>query len=225
MERFKGSLIFLTAPFISFSRVEWEEKRDEIIKRLLQELVWPVFVKPAHLGSSVGVHKVVDREDLISCINDAFRFDTLVLVENGIHGREIEFSVLGNDDVVAFPPGEVCSSGKVYDYQGKYGTNAMQTLVQAQLSDEQIERGKKIAKKAYQAAGCQGMARVDTFLDSDGTYWLNEINPIPGFTKNSLYPLMCAAHGLSGKELVNRLIILGLQRKCIQDKLELKDSL
>lgn len=213
----------LTAPFIAFSRFEWDEHGDEILQRAGKELVWPVFVKPTHLGSSIGVHKVANPADLASCIEDAFRFDTHVLVENGIVGREIEFAVLGNDEITAFPPGEISTAGHVYGYQNKYGQQAMGTIVQAELSEGLVEQGLALAKKAYQAVGCQGMARVDTFLDSDGIYWLNEINPIPGFTKNSLYPLMCAANGLSGSQLADRLIILGLHRRRTMDNLELKD--
>lgn len=211
----------LTSPFLSFSYSEWKQKRDEIIESICKMLVWPIFVKPVHLGSSVGVHKIKKHEDLIGCVDDAFRFDTMVLVENGIVGREIEFAVLGNDEIVVFPPGEICTSGNVYDYQMKYGQNAMKTIPQAELSDELIEEGREIAKKAYLAAGCQGMARVDTFLDKDGTFWLNEINPIPGFTRLSLFPQMCIANGLSGSDLVNRLVILGLHRKRAIEKLEL----
>jgi len=209
-----------TSPFVTFSRHQWDMNVLEWHCKINEHLHYPVFVKPTHLGSSVGVHKVMTEQELDAAVADAFRYDTHVLVENGIVGREIEFSVLGNDDPVVFPPGEILTGGAVYDYTGKYSANGMPTIARAELPAHLIEEGMKLVKGAYEATNCMGMARIDTFLDRGGKFWLNEINPIPGFTQYSLYPQMCAVNGLEGKDLVDRLIILGLERRRTLDKLE-----
>jgi UDP-N-acetylmuramate--alanine ligase len=211
-----------TSPFVYFSCHSWNKEQRAIKEHIINQLTFPVFVKPTHLGSSVGVHKVEKATDLDAAINDAFRFDTDVLVENGIEGREIEFSVLGNEHITAYPPGEILTDGNVYDYAGKYSKNCIKTTAQATLTPQLIAEGMALVKNAYKAVGCHGMARVDTFLDRQGKFWLNEINPIPGFTHISLFPQMCAANGLKNTDLIDRLIILGLHRKRINDKLEIK---
>lgn len=212
-----------TSPFISFNQHQWKMSESEILKQIETNLTYPLFVKPSHLGSSIGVHKVTEESQLPKAIEDAFRFDTHLVVENGIeNAREIEFSVLGNDEITVFPPGEICSGGKIYDYESKYGKNSMGVLPKSEISSELASEGMRMAKKAYQAVGCQGMARVDMFLDPQGKLWLNEINPIPGFTKNSLYPVMCAVNGLKNTDLIDRLIILALQRRRHLDLLEVK---
>lgn len=209
-----------TLPFISLSKSQWKQERASVIAQVRQQMNYPVFVKPAHLGSSVGVHKVSDESSLAETIDSAFRFDTLLLIEQGVVGaREIEFAVFGNDEVEVFPPGEICADGQVYDYALKYGPNAVKTDSVAALSDELIQKGCDLVRRAYQAVGCVGMARIDTFLDREERFWLNEINPIPGFTKTSLYPQICAANGLSSEDLVDRLIILGLERRRQYDRL------
>ena len=128
--------------------------------------------------------------------------------------REIEFAVLGNEFPRTFPPGEILADGKIYDYVRKYGEDdPIKAVPCADLSEEQILLGMELAKKAYVAAGCKGMARVDFFFDQEGNFWLNEINPIPGFTKISLYPQICSSHGVPSHALVQQLIVLALQRK------------
>lgn len=214
-------------PYISFNRHEWDTSTQQLLKTIETELTFPLFVKPVHLGSSIGVRKVATLPELIPAIQNAFRFDTKIIVENGIdHVREIEFSLLGNDDITVFPPGEVYTNGLMHDYDSKYGLNPQKTAAafaaKAELPKEKISEGMTLARTAYKAIGCTGMARVDTFLDPQGKFWLNEINPIPGFTKYSLYPLMCAANGLSLENLIDRLIILGLHRRRQLDRLELK---
>jgi UDP-N-acetylmuramate--alanine ligase len=214
-----------TLPFISFTRFEWEENQKDLIEEINQTLVYPVFVKPVHLGSSIGITKVIDKVSLMDAVKNALRYDTHVIVENGIENvREIEFAVIGNDRITVFPPGEVCADGQVHDYDSKYGLNPQKTAaafeIQAKLSPEKIVEGMALAKAIYQSLGCSGMSRIDTFLDTNGTFWFNEINSIPGFTQYSLYPRMCAANGLPIKELVDRLIILGMQRRRLLDRLE-----
>lgn len=201
-------------PFLSFSQYEWSEMRDALSVRILNELRYPVFVKPLHLGSTVGVTKVEAPDDLENAIKEAFKVDTHLLVENGLKVREIEFAVMGNDTATTFPPGEILVDGRVYDYHGKYDEkDPIRATPQASLPEAVIELGMAWAKRVYLAAECKGLARVDFFLDDEGQLWLNEVNPIPGFTKHSLYPQICAANGLTGPKLVDKLIILALQRK------------
>lgn len=211
-----------TSPFISFSFHEWLNDPSSIVYCVKNELHFPVFVKATHLGSSIGVYKVTDEESLVKSIEEAFRFDTHLIIENGIEGREIEFAVIGNDQIVVFPPGEILTGGHIYDYEGKYSKNGTKTAAKADLSPSLIEEGKSLVKRAYLAARCTGMARIDTFLDEKGKFWINEINPIPGFTKNSLYPQMCSINGFEGTDLIDRLIVLGLERKRKIDRLEIK---
>jgi UDP-N-acetylmuramate--alanine ligase len=207
-----------TPSFIDFSHHDWKTHPDQLVYQTHQQLQYPLFVKPVHLGSSVGVYKVENEDGLRKAIDQAFLVDHHVLIENGLKVREIEFAALGNDNVAVFPPGEVFTEGNLYDYEAKYSAKAMPATPKANLTDEQIKEGIYLAETAFVAAGCCGMARVDCFLDEAGKMWLNEINPIPGFTKNSLYPKMCEVNGIPAKELVDRLIILGMQRKRQRDR-------
>lgn len=202
-----------TSPYLSITESEWKEHSKELHARIMKELKMPVYVKPVHLGSSVGVCKVENEFQLDGIIKNAFHYDTKVIVENGIKGREIEFAVLGNDRITVFPPGEIFTQGGIYDYAAKYGVNGMSTTSQAGLSEELIQEGMELAKAAFRVTGCSGMARIDFFLDDNGKYWLNEINPIPGFTNISLYPQVCAKNGLDSAALIDRLIVLALHRK------------
>lgn len=204
-----------TAPFISFSRYEWQKDKETILKN---NLPYPVFVKPTHLGSSIAVTKVAQKEALEAAIEKALSYDTHCLVEQGLTVREIEFAVLGNDNPISSCPGEIDVRGEVYDYQRKYGSESASTHIPAPIDQELASRGMALALKAYKLAGCCGLARVDTFLDETGKFWLNEINPLPGFTRISLYPKAWEATGLPMFRLLDRLVILGLQRKRWQDR-------
>lgn len=210
-----------TLPFIAFTAHEWKENKESILQQIESRFVYPLFVKPVHLGSSVGISKVTGSQLLTDAIHFALRHDSKILIEQGIDAREIEFSVLGNGRVRVFPPGEICASGEVYTYDSKYGPQSAKTTARSDLPQHLIEEGMGLAKAAYQAAGCCGMSRVDFFLDKDQKFWLNEINPIPGFTSISLFPKMCEVNGLSGQELINRLIVLAMESKrrkrCIEN--------
>ncbi len=211
-----------TSPFVDFSSYQWKMQAEALQKQIREKLSFPVFVKPIHLGSTIGITKVMDPTQLKEAISHAFCYDTHVLVENGIHGRELEFAVLGTNEIQVFPPGEILTGGAVYDYQAKYSKNGMKTTPCADLPLPLIEKGRQLAEKAYRAIGCCGLARVDFFLDSQGTYWFNEINPLPGFTSLSLYPQICAYHGLMGSDLMDRLIILALYKKRQCEKINSK---
>lgn len=216
-----------TVKYVSIDRYEWETASEEIEEKINKELTYPVFVKPVHLGSSIGVYKVSEKKSLKEAIKAAFRLDTRLVVENGLENiREVEFSVLGNDEITVFPPGEIFTNGQLHDYDKKYGLNPAQAAneysTKAKLTEAQLAEGIALVKAAYKTVGCTGLARIDTFMDAKGKFWFNEINPIPGFTKFSLYPLVCNANGLTTSDLIDRLIILGLQRRRILDRLEVQ---
>jgi D-alanine-D-alanine ligase len=174
---------------------------------------FPMFVKPANLGSSVGISKVKSPEELVNAIALAAEFDRKVIVERGINGREFECSVLGNDDPQTSVPCEILPSRDFYDYEDKYLLNKAQTIVPADLSPTQTREIQRLAIACYQAVECAGMARVDFLLEaSTGKFFINEINTIPGFTSISMYPKMWEASGLPFSALIDRLIELALER-------------
>ena len=174
---------------------------------------YPVFVKPANLGSSVGISKVKRAEDLESALTMAAEFDRKILVERGIAGREFECAVLGNEDPKAAIPCEVLPSREFYDYEDKYLLDAAKTLLPAPLDAEKTVELQRIAVEAYRAAGCEGMSRVDFLMEAaTGTLYVNEINTIPGFTSISMFPKMWEAAGVPFVELLDRLIELALER-------------
>ena len=174
---------------------------------------FPVFVKPANLGSSVGISKVKSCAELEQAIRFAAEFDRKVIVERGITGREFECSVLGNDDPSASMPCEILPSRDFYDYEDKYLLNKAQTVVPADLPPEQTREIQKLAVACYQAVECEGMARVDFLLETaTGKFYINEINTIPGFTSISMYPKMWEASGVSFPALIDRLIALAMER-------------
>ena len=174
---------------------------------------FPVFVKPANLGSSVGISKVKSCPELEHAIQFAAEFDHKVIVERGITGREFECSVLGNESPKASVPCEILPSRDFYDYEDKYLLNRAQTVVPADLTPVQTHEIQRLAIACYQAVECEGMARVDFLLESaTGKFFINEINTIPGFTSISMYPKMWEASGLAYSTLIDRLIELALER-------------
>jgi D-alanine-D-alanine ligase len=180
---------------------------------ICSRIPFPMFVKPANLGSSVGISKVSTCEELKAALELAGQFDRKILVERGIMGREFECSVLGNDEPVAAVPCEILPSREFYDYEDKYILNQAKTVVPADLTPEQTREVQRLAVACFQAVCCEGMARVDFFLDSEtGRFLINEINTIPGFTSISMYPKMWEASGLPYSRLIDRLIELALER-------------
>jgi D-alanine-D-alanine ligase len=178
-----------------------------------QHFPLPIFVKPANLGSSVGISKVKSHHELEAAIELASQFDRKVIVERGITGREFECSVLGNESPRASVPCEILPSRDFYDYEDKYLLNKAQTIVPADLTPEQTQEIQRLAIACYQAVECEGMARVDFLLETaTGKFFINEINTIPGFTSISMYPKMWEASGLGFSPLIDRLIELALER-------------
>jgi D-alanine-D-alanine ligase len=199
--------------FTWFVRAAWEKDRAGILARVEQEIGYPAFVKPVNLGSSVGISKAKDRDQLIAAIDLAARYDRKIIIEKGINAREFEISVLGNDEPIASLPGEVIPGAEFYDYNDKYVDNKTQFEVPAKLSTELIEKIQSLAVRAFQAIDGAGLARVDFFYDRDSDQLLlNEINTLPGFTSISMYPKLWEASGISYSELIDRLITLALER-------------
>lgn len=187
---------------------------DDIIDQAIKQLKFPIFVKPANLGSSVGVSKAKDKQQLIVSIDTALGYDTKILLEEFIDAREIELSVLGNDDPKVSIPGEINPTHEFYSYEAKYIDEKGATLnIPANLTPEQTTQAQDLALRAFQALDCNGMARVDMFLTkSDAKLYINEINTLPGFTKISMYPKLWEASGITYSELLDQLIELAVQR-------------
>jgi len=200
-------------PYEWFLRSGWEEGADTVIRRITRALKFPVFVKPANLGSSVGISKAENRQELREAIADAARYDRRVIVEQGVSGREIEVSILGNDHPIASLPGEIIVGHDFYDYEDKYIDNRSRTQVPAKLPRKVIEKIQRAALLAFQAIDGSGLARADFFVES-GTnrVIINEINTMPGFTTISMYAKMWEASGIGYGELIDRLIALAIER-------------
>jgi D-alanine-D-alanine ligase len=194
-------------------RKAWEADPGEVITQCEASLRYPMFTKPVNLGSSVGISKAHNRDELAAGLDEAARYDRKLLVEQGIEAREIEVSVLGNDEPIASVPGEIIPSREFYSYAAKYIDETSDLLIPAPISEEQAQRVRVLAVEAYKAIDCAGMARVDFLMDKGtGEIWLNEVNTIPGFTPISMYPKLWEATGISYAELIDRLIQLALER-------------
>jgi D-alanine-D-alanine ligase len=201
-------------PFASFSVKTWEERPDDVLRYLETGLGYPVFVKPPNMGSSVGISKARDREELVAAMELASRFDRSIIVEKSVeNAREIEVAVLGNDHAIASGPGEIVPSNEFYDYDAKYVDGSSTEIIPAELPESVAEQVRDLAIEAFKAIGCEGMARVDFLVTRDlGHIILNEVNTIPGFTSISMYPKLFAAAGIPYTELLTRLVDLALER-------------
>jgi len=202
-----------TPDFVSFRNAEWRRGHDGLIDQIRTEIGYPCFVKPANMGSSVGVSKAHSLDELVAAVELALEYDRKVIVEKAITAREIECSVLGNDDPIASVVGEIVPSNEFYDYQAKYASDETELLIPAPLSAAQVAQVQQMAVKAFKVLDCEGMARVDFFLDRcSSEIYVNEVNTIPGFTAVSMYPKLWAASGLPYPELIDRLISLAIER-------------
>src|SRR5881398_2177276 len=207
---------------VTILRGDWETEPKKVQKLVESKLKYPVFVKPANLGSSVGISKAHDRQELGPAIEEAAKFDRKIVIEQGIGGskqkaREIECSVLGNDQPKASVPGEIVPGKEFYDYTAKYLEEGSTLVIPAKLTRSEAKKVQELAIRAFQAVDCSGLARVDFLMDAKTRkIYLNEINTMPGFTSISMYPKLWAASGVSYPELIGRLIQLGLERH--QDK-------
>ncbi len=202
-----------------------KEKTILPFKEIVKILGLPFFVKPSNLGSSVGVNKVKDEKEFKEAIHEAFKYDTKILFEEYIVGREIECSVLGNDEPIASIPGEVISSHDFYSYEAKYIDEHGAVLeIPAKFPDKIIKKIQSLAVKTFQTLACEGLGRVDFFIKENNEIIVNEINTIPGFTKISMYPKLWEVSGISYTELIDRLIQLALERFKKEQKLQTSRS-
>ncbi len=200
-------------PFVTTTRRDLERQMDAVLDRAERELGYPCFAKPANLGSSVGVHKARDRADLRDGLLDAARYDGDLLVERGIDARELECSVLGNDEPMASVVGEIVPNAEFYSYRAKYLDGAARSVIPAEVPPETAEMVRDLALRAFRSLRASGLARVDFFLErGTSAVYLNEINTMPGFTTISMYPKLWEASGVSFPELVDRLVRLAVER-------------
>ena len=204
----------------------WTVRKSEVasfIERMFDRLPYPVFVKPANLGSSVGITKVHGAEELRRGLMVAAEYDRKIVVERGVEAREIELSVLGNDDPIASVPGEIIPSKEFYDYEAKYVAEDSRLLIPAPLDETTAKEAQQMAIAAFKCLECSGMARVDLFLEkSTGKLYVNEINTLPGFTTISMYPKLWEASGIPYAELIDRLIQLAIERHAQKNELRTK---
>jgi D-alanine-D-alanine ligase len=216
---------------VTFLRREWEKSPKKILASLEAALKYPFFVKPANLGSSVGISKAHDRKELGPAIELAAGFDRKIVVEQAVGGRgnrskmgkarELEVAVLGNDEPLASVVGEIVPGKEFYDYEAKYLSEGSQAIIPAKLTKQQSKQVQAMALDAFRACDCAGLARVDFLLEAgdSGRLYLNEINTMPGFTSISMYPKLWEASGVKYRDLISRLIELALERKMEQEQI------
>jgi D-alanine-D-alanine ligase len=210
-------------PWQLFLSSEWEKRPATILDQVQAKLKYPVFVKPANLGSSVGINKCRRRQELAEALDQASDYDRRLIVEQGIDARELEVSVLGNDEPIASVVGEVAPRREFYDYVAKYISDDSELIIPAQLKPAVADEIRALAVRAFMAIDCAGLGRVDLLMEKEsGRLYLNEINTIPGFTRISMYPKLWQATGISYPELLDRLIQLALERH--ERKARLKTS-
>jgi len=201
------------APYIYFNRWQWRENSSRLVEQICQELKLPCFVKPANLGSSVGITKVFAASRLSEAVEEALLYDDKVIVEAEVKGREIECSVLGDLEPMVSRPGEIIPCNEFYDYRAKYLDDRSELIYPVDLDPALEEKVRDLARRAFMAIEGSGLARVDFFVDSEsGTVTVNEINTIPGFTSISMYPKLWEVSGISYRELVSRLLELAEER-------------
>jgi D-alanine-D-alanine ligase len=200
-------------PHLIVKRQTWEQEPEEMVTRIEAEIGYACFVKPANLGSSVGISKAHNRSELGAALDEAARYDRKLIVEAAVDAREIEVSVLGNDEPIASVPGEIVPCNEFYDYAAKYLDGESELLIPAPIPSGTAALVQQLAIRAYLAIDCAGMARVDFLLDrKTDVVYINELNTIPGFTPISMYPKLWEASGISYSELIDRLIQLALER-------------
>lgn len=202
-------------PYVDFINTEWYRNKELIISKLEDELSYPMFVKPANLGSSVGISKCKNKEELIYGINEALKYDRKIVVEKGVTGaKEIEVAILGYTDVETSEPGEIIniSTSQFYDYETKYTDGQSRMEIPAKINPDLYPIFREMAKKAFLAIDGSGLIRADFFLTKENEIFINEVNTMPGFTKFSMFPSLWANMGLKYSDLIDKLLILAKER-------------
>ncbi len=199
-------------PYVHFIRSEWEKEETRLLDAAEQTLQYPVFVKPANLGSSVGISKADNRESLKQAIAFALKFDRKIIVEQGVTAREIEMGVLGNDEPACSVPGEIKPVAAFYDYEAKYQDGNTELVIPAHIPEDVAIHMKDMAYRAFKVLDCAGLVRADFFVTESDEVLINEVNTMPGFTPTSMFPLLWQHTGVSYPELIDRLIELAIAR-------------
>ena len=201
------------AKYLWCHKFDLAEKREKIMDHVEKKLGYPCFVKPSNAGSSVGISKARDREQLSQALDLAAKYDRKIIVEEAIDAREFECAVLGNEDPIVSGVGEVLAAADFYDYDAKYNNNDSRTVIPAEVEQEKVEEMRRLAKKIFRAVDGSGLARVDFFIDrKTGNVLFNELNTMPGFTPISMYPMLWKQEGMTETELMDRFVELALSR-------------
>lgn len=199
--------------YIGLLRSQWEKDQEAAMDRIEEELGFPCFVKPANMGSSVGVNKAKNRDELAAALDVAAKFDRRLIVEEFVNARELEIGVLGNEELITSVVGEIIAAKEFYDYEAKYKGAGTELSIPANVPEHVSAQIAKIAKKAFHALDGSGLSRVDFFWDEkNDKLYINEVNTMPGFTPFSMYPMLFQAAGISYSELIDRLVQLGIER-------------
>ncbi|GED31356.1 D-alanine--D-alanine ligase [Brevibacillus centrosporus] len=199
--------------YIGLLRSQWEKDQEAAMDRIEEELGFPCFVKPANMGSSVGVNKAKNRDELAAALDVAAKFDRRLIVEEFVNARELEIGVLGNEELITSVVGEIIAAKEFYDYEAKYKGAGTELSIPANVPEHVSEQIAEIAKKAFHALDGSGLSRVDFFWDEkNDKLYINEVNTMPGFTPFSMYPMLFQAAGISYSELIDRLVQLGIER-------------
>ncbi len=199
-------------PYVYFIRKEWNKNQEALIAKMEETLTWPMFVKPANLGSSVGISKASNREELVKAVEIALNYDRKIVVEQGIVAREVEMAVLGNDEPKVSVPGEIKPVTDFYDYDSKYNDDKTDLLIPAPVTDQVIETMANMAIRAFKILDCSGLVRSDFFVTAENEVYINEVNTMPGFTPVSMYPILWQNTGLAYGDLIEELIALAIER-------------
>ncbi|GFK23422.1 D-alanine--D-alanine ligase [Tetragenococcus halophilus] len=199
-------------PYVPVLKNQWKENPKKVFEQCEGTLLYPMFVKPANMGSSVGISEAHNREELQEALIEAYHYDSRVVIEQSIEAREIEVAILGNEDVRTTLPGEIVKDVAFYDYNSKYIDNNIKMQIPAKIPEEVQEKARQYAKTAYTTLGGSGLSRCDFFLTSKNELFLNELNTMPGFTQFSMYPSLWEKTGLPYGDLIEELIQLGLNQ-------------
>lgn len=206
-------------PYVYFNQYDWQEDQAHWIQKCEGSLLYPLFVKPANMGSSVGVSRVENSQELIEAVDQALEFDRRILVEQGISAQECEVAILGNEDAEASVVGHLVKEADFYDYDEKYVNNKVEMEIPADIPEGVADTIRKYALRAFRAVSGSGLSRVDFFVTSNYDIYINEINTMPGFTQYSMYPSLWKATGLAYRDLIDGLIQLAVHRHATQSKL------
>lgn len=209
-------------PYVYFIRRDWQNDQSYWIDKVASELQWPVFVKPANLGSSVGISKAENKEELVAAVEEALKFDRKIVIEQGVTAREIEIGVLGNDIPECSVAGEIKPLKAFYDYQAKYKDGNTAMIIPAELEEDVYAEIVESAKKAFKVLDCSGLVRADFFVTENNEILINEVNTLPGFTPYSMFPLLWENTGLAYPDLIERLIDLAVERHAEKQLLQFK---